>query len=194
MAASYLDAELRRGADATAQALVRDAREEADRIEAEADRGIEGKRAATLEHWEEEYRGEARAAIASARREATREVLLAKTRLIERVLERAGALLDSAMLEDGYQATLAGDLKRTLAFVGANGALIRCAPVIEAKVREAVSSIDGTRLKVDESVGSGFVVDEEGGVRVDATLESRLRRLAPQLSVEILQRIEESRE
>ena len=192
MAASDLDAELRRSADATARVLLRDAREEAARIEAEATRNIDERRAATFESWEEELRSDARAEIAGARRDATRAVLLAKTRLVERVLERVRGELASVLGTESYQTALHSELERAIEFVGSRGTTVRCAPTIEGLVRDAVGSLDGARVEVDGSVGSGFVVsDESGRVQVDATLEGRLRRLAPTLSVEILGRVGE---
>ena len=103
--------------------------------------------------------------------------------------------LDSVLGTKAYQSALHSEVERAIEFIGSDGTTVRCARTIEGVVRGAVGSLDGVKVEVDGSVGSGFVVsDGSGRVQVDATLEGRLRRLAPTLSVEILGRIGERRE
>ena len=99
-----LDEALRARARESADAILSAARADAERIAADADRVIEGRRDAVLSSREDEYRAEARAGVASERHEAMRAVLLAKTRVVERVLQRAKALLSQSTSSQAYRA------------------------------------------------------------------------------------------
>ncbi len=191
MAQADLIAELHRRAGETANAIRQSAREEAERIASDADRAIEERRSSVLRSREDEYRAEARASIAAARHEAMRAVLLAQTRLVERVLDSARGLVPALIRDEAYLSQLPTELKEAIAFVGSENATVRCSDGLEAPVREALRAMPRVSIET-MNAGSGFVASGDGGsVRVDATLEARLSRLAPALAIEIHDRLEE---
>ncbi len=195
MSPSNLDSELRRRAEKAAQAILLKAEAEAARIAADVDETIENRRATVLHSREDRYRTEARTAIAIERREAMRSLLLAKTALVERVLQRAKADLPSVVQSPAYRATLPHDVDRALRFVEAEGPTLRCPSALEDAVKEAVGTRPEVSVEAQEGLGSGFVlVGQNGTVAVDCTLETRLERLAPTLAIEIHDRIQGSRE
>ena len=191
MAQADLIAELHRRAEETANAIRQSTREEAERIASDADRAIEERRSSVLRSREDEYRAEARASIAAARHEAMRAVLLAQTRLVERVLDSARGLVPALIRDEAYLSQLPTELKEAIAFVGGENATVRCSDGLEAPVREALRAMPRVSIET-MNAGSGFVASGDGGsVRVDATLEARLSRLAPALAIEIHDRLEE---
>ena len=191
MAQADLIAELHRRAGETANSIRQSAREEAERIASDADRAIEERRSSVLRSREDEYRAEARASIAAARHEAMRAVLLAQTRLVERVLDSARGLVPALTRDEAYLSQLPTELKEAIAFVGSENATVRCSDGLEAPVREALRAMPRVSIET-MNAGSGFVASGDGGsVRVDATLEARLSRLAPALAIEIHDRLEE---
>jgi vacuolar-type H+-ATPase subunit E/Vma4 len=191
MAGADLSTELRRRAEETAKAIMSAAQADADQIAAEADRAIEKRRAEVLKSREGEYRAKARADVAGERHEAMRATLLAKTRVVDRVLQRAKTLLREAARGNAYGSTLADEVTEAVAFVGVEGATVHCSNDLEPAVRDALRATPGVSIK-GMDVGSGFVaVSKDGAVRVDGTLEARLERLAPALAIEIHQRLEE---
>ena len=117
MAPSALDEALRKRGRETAEGIMRAARTAADRIAADADQRIEERRSAVLSSRKDEYRTQARTDIAAERHEAMRAVLLAKTRVVERVLERARTLLPAELRNEAYQAALEEEVEEALAFV-----------------------------------------------------------------------------
>lgn len=192
MAPSGLDAALRQRAHEAAEAIVRAARQEAARIAAEAEAAIEERRANVLGSREDEHQANARAAIAAARQESMRTVLLAKTGVVDRVLERARALIPDVKERETFRVALAEEVTEALAFVGAEGTLVRCSRALRPALVDALRAAPEVVVEVADEVGTGFVmVGEAGRVRVDGTLETRLHRLAPTLAIEIHGRLEE---
>jgi len=192
MTPSGLDAALRERADKAAEAILHAATQDASRIAADAAQAIEERRATVLGGREDEYRAAARGQIASERQESMRAVLLAKTRVVERVLERARTLLPDVTRRHTYLVALAEEVAQALAFVGAEGAVVRCPEDLRTAIGAALRATETVTVETSDDVGSGFVMlGEEGRVRVDATLETRLERLAPALAIEIHDRLEE---
>jgi len=193
MPESELDSELRRSAERTVESIRAEASLEADRLAAEADRAIAERRREVIEDKEAKYRAEARVAIAAARHAAMRTVLLARTRLVERVLERARTLLAEASETQSYRSTLGSEVADALQFVHAADAIVRCSPNLHATVGEALRERPDLSIEVDGKLGTGFVVIGDGGsVLVDGCLETRLERLSPALAIEIHSRLEET--
>jgi vacuolar-type H+-ATPase subunit E/Vma4 len=192
MSRSDLDAALRQRAKETAEAIMRAARANAQRITADGQRTIEERRTAVLSGREDQYRAEARAGVAAERHEAMRAVLLAKTRVVERVLQRARAMLPEVLGSDAYRAGLAEELERALRFVGDEGTTVRCSESLAPALRQALRANPQVEVQVAHDVGTGFVtIGKDARVRVDFTLEARIDRLAPTLAIEIHERLEE---
>jgi vacuolar-type H+-ATPase subunit E/Vma4 len=192
MAASNLDSELRQSAQRTAESILGSARADAERIASEAERLVEDRRTAALKGKEAEYGGEARVAIAAERHAAMRAVLLAQTRVVDRVLERARALLPEAAQNEPYLSTLGRELTDALEFVDGEGAVVRCSADLAAAVREELRDRPEVKVETEADVGTGFVVVGAGGsVLVDGRLGTRVDRLASVLAIEIHTRLEE---
>jgi len=192
MAGSDLDAELRRAADATAESILDAARGDSQRVASQSERAVEGRRRELMERKEAEHGAEARRAIATERHAAMRAVLVARTQVVDRVLERARALLPEASMDERYLTALGAELPEALTFVDGDDAVVRCSPALEPAVRKALSDTPRVRVEPNEEMGTGFIVVGAGGsVVVDGQLDTRIRRSASSLAMEIHARLQE---
>ena len=192
MAASDLDTELRQNAERTAESIRGEARADAERLGSESDRLIEDWRSQALREKEAEYGAQARVAIAAERHAAMEAVLLARTRVVARVLGRARALLPDAAQKEAYLSTLRSELTEALQFVDGEGTVVRCSTDLERAVREGLRDRPEVKVEADADVGTGFVVvGAEGSVVVDGRLDTRIDRLASVLAIEIHRRLQE---
>ena len=192
MAKSGLDTELRHSAERTSESVLGAARADAKRLGAESERVVEDRRREVLKDKEAEYGAEARVAIAAERHAAMRAVLLARTHLVDRVLERAQALLPDVARNEAYLATLSSELADALQFVEAEGTVVRCSEDLGPAVRDRMRERPAVKVEPEADVGTGFVVvGAEGSVVVDGRLETRIDRLASVLAIEIHTRLQE---
>lgn len=192
MAASNLDTELRQSAETTAKSILGAGRADAERLGSEADQLIGDRRRQVLKDKEAEYGAEARVAIAAERHAAMRALLLARTRVVTRVLERARALLPEVARNEAYASTLRSELTEALQFVDGESAVVRCSTALAPAVREGLRDRPEVKVEPKADVGTGFVVIGAGGsVHVDGRLETRIDRLASVLAIEIHKRLEE---
>jgi|GEM_PF-1666149 vacuolar-type H+-ATPase subunit E/Vma4 len=192
MAASDLDTELRQSAERTAESIRGEARADSERLGSESDRLIEDWRSQALREKEAEYGAQARVAIAAERHAAMEAVLLARTRVVARVLERARALLPDAGQKEAYLSTLSSELMEALQFVDGEGAVVRCSAALAPAVREGLRDRPEVKVETEADLGTGFVVvGAEGSVVVDGRLETRIDRLASVLAIEIHARLQE---
>ena len=192
MAGSDLDTELRRSAERAAESILSAARADAERLASDADRLIRDRRREVKKDKEAEYRAEARVVIAAERHAAMRAVLLARTRVINRVFERARALLPGAAETDAYVSALGSELTEALQFVDNDGAVVRCSVDLVPAVQDALRGRPEVTIEPEADFGTGFVVVGGGGsVLVDGRLETRIDRLASALAIEIRARLEE---
>jgi len=192
MAKSGLDTELRHSAERTSESVLGAARADAKRLGAESERVVEDRRREVLKDKEAEYGAEARVAIAAERHAAMRAVLLARTHLVDRVLERAQALLPDVARNEAYLATLSSELADALQFVEAEGTVVRCSEDLGPAVRDRMRDRPAVKVEPEADVGTGFVVvGAEGSVVVDGRLETRIDRLASVLAIEIHTRLQE---
>ncbi len=189
---SDLRHELRLRAEKTAESLMTSARNEADRIREDAERRIEERRSAVLGKKDRELRDQARQQVAAARHAAMRSVLVAKAQVVERVLEEARSRLPAAAQSEAYRAGLKGEIEDAVAFIGNHRGEVRCSPPLRSAIEEASQGLPHLSVEAADDVGSGFrLLGDEGSVVVDATLETRLERLASTLAIEIHKRLEE---
>ena len=192
MAKSGLDTQLRHSAERTSESVLGAARADAKRLAAESERVVEDRRREVLKDKEAEYGAEARVAIAAERHAAMRAVLLARTHLVDRVLERAQALLPDVARNEAYLATLSSELTDALQFVEAEGTVVRCSEDLGPAVRDRMRDRPAVKVEPEADVGTGFVVvGAEGTVVVDGRLETRIDRLASVLAIEIHTRLQE---
>lgn len=186
-----LDAELRATAKRTAEAILAEARATATELAAESDRAIGNRRERMIEAKKAEYTAKARRAIAVEKHAAMEAELLARTRLVERVIERVKARLAEIARSDTYQSTLPSELRQALQFVAGDGIEVRCSDELAKPVREALRDHPEIGVKPDAVLETGFVVTGGGGsVLVDGRLGTRVDRLAPSLAIEILSRLD----
>ena len=192
MSESDLDTELRLRAERTAEALLREARAEADRLVDEAEREVEKRRADALQDKEAEYRAEARLAIAAERHEALREVLEARSRVVDRVLDELRGILPEATTTESYLSSLSDEISDALQYVDGDGAVVRCSASLASAVQAVVQDRPQIRVEPTTDIDAGFVLaGAEGSVVVDGRLETRVDRLAPTLAIEIQRYLEE---
>ena len=192
MAKSGLDTELRHSAERTSESILGTARADAKRLGTESERVVEDRRREVLKDKEAEYGAEARIAIAAERHAAMRAVLLARTHLVDRVLERAQALLPDVARNEAYLATLGSELTDALQFVEGEGTVVRCSADLGPAVRDRMRDRPEVKVEPEADVGTGFVVvGAEGSVVVDGRLETRIDRLASVLAIEIHTRLQE---
>jgi len=192
MAGSDLDTELRRAANETAESILNAARGDSERVSSQSERAIEDSRRALKERKEAEYGADARRAIAAERHAAMRAMLLARTQVVDRVLERARALLPGAATDERYLRSLGAELSEALKFVDGDDAMVRCSPQLEPAVRKALSDRPRVRVESEREMGTGFiVVGASKSVLVDGQLETRIDRLASSLAIEIHARLRE---
>ncbi len=186
MAASDLDTELRTRAETTAASILSAAHAEVARLASEADLLIADRRRKVLKDKEDEYGSEARIAIASERHAAMRAVLLARTRVVDRVLERVRDLLPEAAARQSYLSGLSAELTEALQFVERDGAVVRCSVDLASILREALHAQPEIKVQPVSDLGTGFiVVGREESVLVDARLDARVDSLASVLAIEI---------
>ena len=186
MPGSDLDTELRRSAERTAESILSAARTDVERLASDADRLIGDKRREVMKDKEAEYRAEARVAIAAERHGAMSAVLFARTRVINRVLERARALLPEAAETESYLSALSGELTEALQFVDGDSAVVRCSVDLAPALHDALRGRSEVTVEPEANFGIGFVVVGGGGsVLVDGRLETRIGRLASALAIEI---------
>ena len=121
-----------------------------------------------------------------------RAVLLAKARVVDRVLQEARARLPEAARSGAYTSMLGRELRDALAFVGEQGAFVRCSEVLRPAMLEQARALPNVSVETEPTGDSGFrVVGEDQSVVVDSTLETRLDRLASTLAIEIHRRLGE---
>lgn len=179
-----LEQELRRRAEATIESIRNEAHEEVKRLELEASRALEARRRSTLGDEEREYRRSTRRKIAAQRRESLRAVLLARARVVDRVLERARALLPAAGRSDQYLSTVRDQVVESLRFFDPGNAVIRCRPEMVPLVQEAFEGDSQVEVRVDPELSAGFILSNHAGdLRVDMRLERRFEWRRPEFAI-----------
>jgi vacuolar-type H+-ATPase subunit E/Vma4 len=184
---------LEREARAQAEAVLEEARAAAATVTRDADERLALRRADALGAREAELRAAGEAMLAEARRSGRRRVLEARRQLLERVFVAARALFPAAMTEPAYGAALPGHLAEALRAVGDGPAAVRCPEALVTSVRAAVADRKDVAVRGDAAAPPGVtVVTADDVIEVDDTLDGRLERLRPQLSLEVLARLETS--
>jgi vacuolar-type H+-ATPase subunit E/Vma4 len=174
-------------AEKQARAELDQAKADAARITSQTRDQIVRRRAEFLVRLEADLREENEIELVEARRRSRSIVLGARQRLLDRVFVAAEARLPHLLDEATYRTALPDEVQLALTYVGGEPAVIRCSSSLTDAIRLLVADRPGTTVKADPVVGSGFkVASADGYVEVDCTLEARLQRLRPQLSLEVL--------
>ena len=130
--------------------------------------------------------------LAQARIAGTRDVLEARQGMLDRVFERAAALLADALEDVAARDRIVSRAREALDFVPEGGAVIACSPgvaeVLEARLDHAREFTIETRTDLP----AGFRVEAAGGaVVIDVALVRLLEFGRPTLAIEVLRRLED---
>jgi len=159
---------LRRDSDARATVLVAAAREEADRMVADAEARLARRMAEALKVREGALRTAAAAEVEAARGAAMRDVLLARAEALAKVFARARTLLaqraGDPALEPGWTQAIA----EARSYLPAGEAVVQRPP----------------------EVAGITVAAADGSIGIDGTTEGLLSRLESSLAVEIARELE----
>ncbi|HKI94642.1 MAG TPA: V-type ATP synthase subunit E family protein [Gemmatimonadales bacterium] len=170
-------------------AIARAAEDAAAELVAEADRAVTAEREAFQREREAALTREADIAITAARRETTKETLLAREQLLARVFTAASAQIAGLARDARYLDTLAERVRVARAFVGEREAVVRCTPGLATRLE---SFADGMRIEASADVGTGFVIETaDGSLTVNDVLERALTRRRGDLAARVLERFEE---
>jgi vacuolar-type H+-ATPase subunit E/Vma4 len=180
-------ATLEREADAEITRVMDEARVRAAELTRAAEQRLAERRAATLGKRETEARAQHERALAGARLAARARVLEARAALLDRVFRELRAVLPDIARSDAYRRNLAAQWRRLHAFVGDRPATVRAMPALTAALRRLIHTNGHIRVQPDSHMTAGFcVATVDGALEVDASLQSRLERLRPQLALEAL--------
>jgi vacuolar-type H+-ATPase subunit E/Vma4 len=194
MALDELLRSLEEESDARVEALLAQARGQADELRANRAKESAGRRDAALAAREAELRGATARDLDAARREARRRVLQARADALQRIRRRAEDLLTERTADPAFLPSQAGDLERALAYLDGGAVLVE-APLPLVPGLQVL--LDG-RVRVLPQPGGaarpGLAVRAEGGgVTVDVTPGGRLARAWPRLSIDLAARLEAMR-
>jgi vacuolar-type H+-ATPase subunit E/Vma4 len=191
LALDQLITALEEDAEKQAHSELDQARVEAQRIATQARDQIVRRRAEFLVRMENDLREETEIELVEARRRSRSIVLGARQRLLDRVFTAAAARLPGLLEERAYRDALPDELRTALTYVGDDPATIACSPQLAGAIEALVAGRAGTTIRPDDEVGSGFkVLSADAYVTVDVTLDARLERLRPRLSLEVLRELE----
>lgn len=131
--------------------------------------------------------------LAEARRRARAEALRARHAIVDRVMARAGELLDRAPKDPAYLSTQGARLRRAMGFF-AGGAVVRCRPELAPAAREALKEIEGVVVEETPGMAAGVTLSaRDGSMDIDDTLPARLARLRDELAIELLREVADGR-
>lgn len=179
------------------QAAVRRASEmaradaEVREIRARARAELEHRRAQLLSAARREAEGEAQRAASVARKDGAEQVLVARSRLLERVRGALERRIERAADLPEYVESLPREVKDALDRLPPGSVVVRAPPELVSRVAVVARERDGVRVEPDTEMGPGFTVaSTEHGVEVDGTLQARLQFAWPRLAVSILADVE----
>lgn len=193
MGFAELVARLERDADARVAAIESRARADVDAALAEGARSASATRERALAARRDARRARLALELAEARRRARADELRALHGVVDRVMQRAGELLDR-IDRDSDPASLAAlpaQIAAALRYVSGVDAVVRCRPSLAPLVRAAVAGHDA-RLAVEEAADMPVGVAiraQDGSVEVDDTLPARLARMRRRLAVDVAARV-----
>lgn len=190
MALEDLIAAMERDAAEEVRRQLETAQAEADRIKAAGEGEASRRREDLLGRTELELRQETAAALAAATREARRDVLFARERLLDNVFQAAAARLPVLVDDARYRAVVGAEFEEAVGYLPEGGIRLRCSPGLLGLAEEHVGDLPGISIEPDAGVGSGFVLEAaDGSSALDATLERRLADQRGSLALVVLQHL-----
>jgi vacuolar-type H+-ATPase subunit E/Vma4 len=191
MALEQLLAVLLREAEAEADAVLAVARTEAERIRERCAADLSECKRRDQATLETERKTAVEFALVTARRNARREELLARERMIERVLEAARARFPDAVASPLLRAAIPAMGREAIGCLAGRAATIHCHPSLMDLMTPLAGSAPGVRVMADPEVGAGFrLSSDDGTLAIDATLEDRMVRLGQRLRQVVVARLE----
>lgn len=200
MGMDELIATLEREAEERCDALLDDARREADRIRRDTDERLERRSATAARTLESELDDRFAATMATTRSQVRGALLRARRRVLDRVFRRASELNLALVETPSFLASVPDALRMALGCLSAEDVEVSCAPAMASHLREAAdavgpenSSLPGRRIRVTEVKGApaGFEVRGSAtGVLVDMTVPTRLEDIRPELEMDVLRLID----
>jgi vacuolar-type H+-ATPase subunit E/Vma4 len=123
---------------------------------------------------------------------ANDEILSARNRFVDQVLQAMSALAATSLSDQRVVAIVVRDLDETLSFLPDRPSVVRATPALAALLRPLVHGIPGRQpeLIADESIPSGITVAAaDGSVRVQATLHDRITSERQRIAIALLRRV-----
>jgi len=155
-------------------------------IEEATERAVAEITARQLEHDRAERETVRQRQLAIARREARARELEARHAQIDRILNRAQALIPDVAASTSYLDVLPAHVDEALSFLVGLRPRVRCQAAFVPIVQSAVDRHEGVQLMIDEAVGPGVIVEAgDGSAVVDNTLAARLARAKTRLIMEL---------
>ena len=163
-----------------------------EEIRARSRRALQRRRAELIRQAREEESAAAHRAIATAQSEATRTVLTSRAHLLQRVRHALEKRVASAQDDPSFRASLQHVLRKSLDRLSDGPVTVRARPGLESSLIEAVGGRSSVRVEPVPGMGTGFVaVSVEGGIEIDATLETELEHAWPRLAVGVMRGVGE---
>lgn len=200
MGMDELIATLEREAEERCDALLDDARREAERIRRDTDERLERRRAAAARALESELDGRFATTMAATRTRIRGALLRARRRVLDRVFRRASELNPALLETPSFLASVPDALRMALSCLSSEDVEVSCPPVMASHVRRAAdaltsetTSLPPRRIRVTEveDAPAGFEVrGSTTGVLVDLTVPTRLEDVRPELEMDVLRLID----
>jgi vacuolar-type H+-ATPase subunit E/Vma4 len=110
-------------------------------------------------------------------------VLAARAETLQRIVRRMEQLLEERHGSEAVLSRAGADLDAALGYLDGTVS-IRCRPELVTWVRSRLAGRARDAVQADPKVGTGAVLRAaDGSVEIDATVEQRLARLRPELTV-----------
>lgn len=179
-----------RGA-AEVEEILQGARAEALGVSQAALDAMRRRRETLIHEHERQWKNEANAAVADARRTAAAEVLEARATALERVWRRAREILSEDSIAQRLRVVAPAHVSEALPYLEGKDIVVRCGAPLADAVRTAAQRDAWTvAVTIDDDQAVGVVVAAaDGSVSIDNTLPARLARLRPQLATEVTSRL-----
>lgn len=191
MALDHLLAVLHTEAEAEVERVLATARQEAEAIRQRCEADLAERRRRDQQALDTERRTEVEFALVAARRQARRDELEARDRMLARVLDTARSRFGSLLPTATLRAALGAQVAQSLDCLATRAATIQAHPDLTGLVVQAVGNRSGVKVVADPGAGTGFrVASDDGTLAIDGTLEGRLVRMNRQLRQDILRQWE----
>lgn len=193
-------ATLEREAEARCDALLDDARREAERIRRDTDERLERRSATVARTLESELDDRFAATMATTRTRIRGALLRARRRVLDRVFRRASELNLALVEAPSFLASMPDALRMALSCLSSEDVEVSCPPVMASHLRQAADAVTSEtpslprrRISVNEvkDAPAGFEVrGSTTGVLVDLTVPTRLEDVRPELEMDVLHLID----